>query len=317
MNRNVNEFRLAMMAQGLFPPEFVEPGKMHRFQSNGRQSDTAGWCKLFVDERAGIFGDFRSGLNTVWVAKDTTPLTLVQRQERSAELKRAQAYAQDELKKRWARAEVVNSDLWEQAVSITASDPVARYLSARGINLDSWPNALRFHPSLAYWEDGRLIGRFPGMVAAVTDVDGQLVSIHRTYLTTDGRKADVKTVKKLTGGSARLAGCSIKLDQIDPSRERSMIGVAEGVETALAIRAASGIPTASAVSAHGLERYHWPQGTRGLIVFADNDVNQVGQQAAAALSGRALEAGVSVRVLTPPQVGTDWADFWASQWEGV
>lgn len=316
MNKNVHEFRLAMVAHGLFPPENIEPGKMYRFPSNARQSDTAGWCKLFPDESGGIFGDFRCGLNTVWLAKDSTPPTFAQRQKRSAELKRAQADATIELNNRWARAADINSDLWAQAVGITTADPVVRYLSGRGILLNNWPSALRYHPSLDYWQEGRLFGRFPAMVAAVTNIDGKLVSIHRTYLTSDGRKANVGTVKKLVGCSARLAGCSIKLGQIDFSQRVPIIGVAEGIETALACMAASGIPTVSAVSVHGLERYHWSKGTHGLIVFGDNDGNQVGQQAAAALSHRALSDGLSVRVLIPPQVDTDWADVWASQGEG-
>lgn len=54
MNQNANEFRLAMEAEGLTPPEYMEPGKFYRFPSNGRKSDTAGWCKFFLDDQAGV-----------------------------------------------------------------------------------------------------------------------------------------------------------------------------------------------------------------------------------------------------------------------
>ena len=56
------------------------------------------------------------------------------------------------------------------------------------------------------------------------------VALHRTYLTADGRKADVPSVKKLTGAAGPLAGACIPLHK--PAR--GCIGIAEGIETALA-----------------------------------------------------------------------------------
>ena len=94
------------------------------------------------------------------------------------------------------------------------------------------------------------------------------------------------------------------------------IGVAEGIETALACSSASGTPTVSAISAGGLERFQWPAGLQSLIVFADHDASQVGQKAGAVLARRARSRGLMSRVLIPPVVGTDWADVWATQMEG-
>ena len=63
---------------------------------------------------------------------------------------------------------------------------------------------VRFHPALGYWQrndrdEAELIGRFPAMVALVTAADGMPVTVHRTYLTADGRKAPVTEPKKLMG----------------------------------------------------------------------------------------------------------------------
>ena len=68
------------------------------------------------------------------------------------------------------------------------------------------------------------------MVGAVSNAAGQLVGLHRTYLTTGGRKADVEVVKKLTAVSARLAGCTIKLFEPDYIKGALTLGVAEGID---------------------------------------------------------------------------------------
>jgi len=312
-----DEFKTAMLAAGLTPPEVIDPGRLLRYSTNGRKSDTSGWCRLFRDGRAGVFGDFRSGFSSMWTAADDKPATLVQRQQQADEMKLARAEAAEQQSLQWSRAATRNAILLAQTAPIQAEDPVARYLGGRGIKLKLWPPALRYHSALDYWQDGHCIGRFPAMVGVVTDVQGEVVSLHRTYLTQDGRKANVGVVKKLMAASARLTGCSVKLGQPSAIKDELTIAVAEGIETALACFAASATPTVSAISAQGMARYQWPVGLQRLIVFADNDANQVGQNAATALAKRAKSNRLAVRVLIPPEVGTDWADVWAAQKEAI
>jgi len=63
-------FRAAMEAHGLKPPTNIIPGRLHRFSTNGKRGDDAGWCRQFPDEQAGVFGDWRSGLSEAWFADD-------------------------------------------------------------------------------------------------------------------------------------------------------------------------------------------------------------------------------------------------------
>lgn len=317
MREAIDNFRQAIKAVLGNAPEEIEPGKMQRFSTAARASDAAGWCRMFTDGGAGVFGDFRTGVSSLWSAEFTKPPTLSQRQQYVAELQLARSEAAAAQAVKWALAADSNATLWAQASPIAANDPVVSYLDRRGIQLRDWPQALRHHPDLSYWHEGQCIGRFPAMLGAVTDAAGELVCLHRTYLTADGRKAEVPTVKKLTACAARLAGASVKLCQPAPTVGGMTIGVAEGIETALACFAASGIPTMSAISAHGMEQYQWPLDVKSLIVFADNDVSQVGQRAAAALRRRANAGGLDVRVLTPPQAGADWADVWVSRAEVI
>ncbi len=79
------------------------------------------------------------------------------------------------------------------------------YLRARGITyLDDLP-ALRFHPRCYYRADENApVETWPAMLAAVTDLDGTITGVHRTWLARDGSgKAPVATPRRAMG---RLLG---------------------------------------------------------------------------------------------------------------
>jgi hypothetical protein len=66
------------------------------------------------------------------------------------------------------------------------------------------------------------------MIAAVQDVDGRMVAIHRTVLQPDGSgKADVEPQKAMFGP---CSGCAVGLGKAD-----SILAIAEGIDTALSI----------------------------------------------------------------------------------
>ena len=85
------------------------------------------------------------------------------------------------------------------------------------------------------------------------------------------------------------------------------MGVAEGIETAIAAAMLGGVPVWPCVSAHGLAAFVLPASVRNLYVFADHDENNTGQDAAARLADRAVRSGVVARVLIPKAAG-DWND---------
>jgi putative DNA primase/helicase len=64
----VTQFRDAITATGSPLPDSIIPdGELHRFPTNNRSSDTAGWYVLHVDGiPAGAFGDFRTDLDERW-----------------------------------------------------------------------------------------------------------------------------------------------------------------------------------------------------------------------------------------------------------
>ncbi|MBF0295432.1 MAG: toprim domain-containing protein [Magnetococcales bacterium] len=95
-----------------------------------------------------------------------------------------------------------------------------------------------------------------------------------------------------------------------------VLGVAEGVETSLAVRAATGQPVWSAISASGMAALELPPEIHEVVVWADWDASGAGQQAAETLARRLVREGHAVRILVPPGPiqnglkGIDWLDCW-------
>lgn len=183
---------------------------------------------------------------------------------------------------------------------IERGDEACRYLAGRGLRLYDLPESIRFHPGMQYRDGGAVLGTFPAMLATVTDAAGRAVSMHRTYIR-DGRKAPVPAPKKLMQGLP-LAGAAIRLTPVSRT-----LGIAEGVETAIAAAELFEVPTWSCISTSGIESFEPPAGVEHVIVFADNDANFAGQAAAYRAAHRLALKGIEVEVIIPPTVG-DWLD---------
>lgn len=307
MRDPLQTFRENILALLGHAPEEIEPGRFQRFATSDRRGDSAGWCKLFDDLRGGVFGCYRQGISETWSAADRTAMTRQQRVELARQVAAATIEREAEQRRQWAENAQRIAQVWAQCVPLVPGDPVTLYLKRRGLG-GTWPlpDVLRLHRGLPYWHGAEKLGTFPAMVAPIIAPDGRMVGLHRTYLTADGRKADVPSPKKVTGTAGPLAGACIPLHR--PAR--GCIGIAEGIETALAAWQASGVPTVASYSAGNLAAWQWPAGLQRVVVFADADA--AGREAAEALRRRAVAARLPCEVLTPTADGADWCDVWAS-----
>lgn len=187
--------------------------------------------------------------------------------------------------------------VWAASLAVSPGDPVALYLGRRA-GVSDFPPDLRFHPCLRH-SDG---GSYPTMLAMMRYPNGEGASIHRTYLTVDGQKAQVEGVKKFMQGKP-LQTASVRLGGLGPR-----IGIAEGIETALAASKRFGVPVWSATNAVLLECWAPPAGVKEVLIAGDNDASHTGQAAAHALARRLVREGYAVEVQIPGAVDTDWCD---------
>jgi len=181
------------------------------------------------------------------------------------------------------------------------SRPVAgtlaeRYLAGRGILLTARERALRFHPG-CYYRD--LVSgetqALPALIAAVTDLDGRITGVQRTWLDpANAGKAQVLDPRRSLG---HLLGNGIWLG-LDPGAPVPVMAAGEGFETMASLRTVMpALPVAAATSANHLAGLTFPPGCRRLYIAADADA--AGRHGIERLSRCAGEAGVLAIVLRP------------------
>ncbi len=161
--------------------------------------------------------------------------------------------------------------LWLAAKPVERADPVARYLGAR-IGLTAFPHYIRTAARIKYQGDPS--SWHPAMIAMVADGSGKPVSLHRTYLTGEGGKANVADPRRVMEGSIPK-GSAIPLAEHD-----GVLGVAEGIETAFAATALFGVPCWATINTTIMAQWSPPDGVREVVIFGDNDANLAGQAAA-------------------------------------
>jgi putative DNA primase/helicase len=185
--------------------------------------------------------------------------------------------------------------LWRESQAATGT-PVEVYLAARGLT-GPIPPALRFLPDHPHRPSGT---RQPCMIAVVTDCNGRVQAVHRTYLSRDGKGKAPVTPAKMTLGAVGGFSCHIA-----PAGEK--LAVSEGIETGLSVQFATGLPTWAALSAGGVRQLILPPLPLASEVIIAADADPVGMQAAHNASARFGREGRTVRIAIPPS-GQDFND---------
>lgn len=156
------------------------------------------------------------------------------------------------------------------------------YFEARGIPesavLRFGRSSLRIHPFMRTTmkirdEHGKR--RAPTVVSAVRR--GKWVAgVHRTFLD-EGVSPSGKALERAAYGT--IKGCAIQLGQLSRNLRRGILGVAEGLETAMTLGLAfPEVPFWSTISAGGLAEFVVPRWVKRLIVAVDLDQPKNGQR---------------------------------------
>lgn len=169
---------------------------------------------------------------------------------------------------------------------------VEAYLRERGITHLQGAESLRFHPRCYYRPDKHSPPEtWPAMIAAVTDLNGQITGAHRTWLDPSGRgKAPLDTPRRSMGA---LLGNAVRLGTGD-----DVMAAGEGIETVLSLRSVLlDMPMLAPLSAAHLAAVLFPPRLRRLYIARDND--PAGDWACNTLNMRARTAGIDAIVLSP------------------
>jgi hypothetical protein len=184
--------------------------------------------------------------------------------------------------------------LWASSRPIGQS-PAQAYLVGRGLDLPV--SDLRYHARTPLGRGAAALFR-PALLAAVRDESG-LVAVHRTFLDLDPvRLSAIRHPKRALG---RLGRGAVRLRP----PEGGLLGLAEGIETAMAATLLTGIPCWAALGAERFGRVELPSSASRLILFLDNDL---GGLRAARLAHSFESSGVEIETRSPDRAGADWND---------
>lgn len=194
--------------------------------------------------------------------------------------------------------------IWKRSQPIVPGSPAGKYLITR-CKIVVFPMQIR-----------EVSNGVPEMIALVSDNSGKPVTLHRTFLTLEGTKANGvgRSARKLMPGqlpdSVQIR-LSYERDEFLSNINPNVLGVAEGIETALSVRQMYGVNCWSLINSVMMAKWNPPDGVERVIIFGDNDKSFAGQAAAYKLANR-ISAKLSVEVKIPDQVG-DWNDVHQGQ----
>jgi putative DNA primase/helicase len=270
----VENFARAIADAGIEPPdEIIADGGVHRFATNGKRGDDAGWYVLHSDGiPAGAFGDWRSDVTKTWCARRIESLSPAEREEHRRRIEAARCEAEAERARVQKEVAKRAAELWARAKPETGEHRYLRdkRVQAHGIRTDG-----------------------ERLLIPMRDAEGKPWNIQR--VAPDGTK------RFLPGG--RTKGLYFGIGRPD-----GVLVIAEGFATAASIREATGHAVAVAFSAANLPavaealRKKLGPDVR-LIIAGDNDVSGIGQKAA-------TEAACAIggRMAIPKTPGSDWND---------
>ena len=166
------------------------------------------------------------------------------------------------------------------------------YLRSRGLTKIQSTDPLRFQARCAYGgsvTEGRK--SWPALIAGVTNLKGEIMGIHRTYVSRDGQdKAPLEAPRK---GLGDLNGHGVRFGTVT-----EVVVVGEGLETVLSVREAGlALPLVAALSSAYLAAINLQASVTRLYILKDNDA--AGEMASTALLARARDMGVQASILVP------------------
>ena len=131
----IDQFRAAIEAAGMVPPDHIESdGLLHRFSPTGKRGDSAAWYVLHSDGvDTGVFGCWRTGLQSTWCSKSDHAMTDAERQILRDQVRAAKHQRDAEQLQRQQQAGNAAMLRWQAAAPVTQHP----YLTAKQVQAHS------------------------------------------------------------------------------------------------------------------------------------------------------------------------------------
>lgn len=276
MNDSAEQFKNAIRAAGLEPPEKIELGKWHRFPGLGKpKGNKDASCKLFVDGLGGYYHDFSSDVKGSWQAKRDKLLSWAEQTIFMLNLNEARKREAKELQKRHDKAAELASSIWEGAEPAPDSHP---YLVRKGIKAHG----------------ARLENR--ALIIPIGLGDHRVISLQFIHPNCNRKKIF------LPGSRTKGGFCCL-----GTARGAETVCITEGFATGATIREATGYPVIVAFSAYNLEhvaitiKHKLPDAQ--IIICADDDIDSEGNPGVteANRASRTIGAKVAIPEFADPR----------------
>jgi hypothetical protein len=215
--------------------------------------------------------------------------------------------------------------LWREASGLEGT-PAEAYLRRRLGEVPSWllaGHSLRYHPRMNFrgLPPGPCLLGLYRKVGVVKTAYGpgsrnESIALHRTMITPDGdpiwieeggkRRKARRALGPSKNAAVKLVADVMPEDWSGPEITYSL-GIAEGVETALAAWLMTGVPVWAVGFASNMAEFPLLPGIETLVLFVDHDT--AGQESAAKCWDRWTAAGREVIWKIPNKSGNDFADL--------
>lgn len=185
--------------------------------------------------------------------------------------------------------------LWDASIPLEGTLAEA-YLSHRWLKAP-WHD-LRYNVRTPLGR-GRAVTFRPAMIAAVRE-GSRITAVHRTFIEpgTGSKATDLITSRMMLGRPGRGAV------QLAPAT--SVLGLAEGIETALAAMQLHNIPVWATLGAERAGRIWLPSRLKRLILLFDRDAAGLVADRHASMAYQ--RAGLEIESVWPPAPHNDWAE---------
>lgn len=239
-----SQFRDALAAYNLNPPELIADGKIHRFDaSDDKRGAKSAWYILHDDSLpAGSFGNWKTDDKGTWCSKAPANLSPIERQQHQERIQQAREQAEAaKLAQQIATAKRC-TELWNNATEASEDNPYLKRKGIKAFGVREFKNTQT-------------------LVIPIRDEAAHITSLQ--FIDKDGGKK-FKGGGRIEGGYYSFGGKPI-----------DTVLICEGFATGASLHLATGLPVAVAFNAGNIEaiakilRAKFP--TIRLILCADND----------------------------------------------